>query len=71
MKVTLKRCQCGLGIAPIVDQNNDGEWVIRCFDIINCGRIVWGNTIEEAVNAWNGPQNCGAEMDGEERQNNE
>lgn len=53
MKVTHKRCRCGLGIAPIVDQNNDGEWVIRCFDIISCGRIVWGNTIEEAVNAWN------------------
>ena len=53
MKVTLKRCRCGLGIAPIVDQNNDGEWVIRCFDIIGCGRIVWGNTVEEAVSAWN------------------
>lgn len=64
MKVTHKRCRCGLGIAPIVDQNNDGEWVIRCFDIISCGRIVWGNTIEEAVNAWNGSRNCGAGMDG-------
>mgnify|MGYP004641293701 FL=1 len=53
MKVTLKRCRCGLGLAPIVDQNNDGEWVIRCFDIIGCGRIVWGSTVEEAVSAWN------------------
>ena len=53
MKVTLKRCRCGLGIAPIVDQNNDGEWAIRCFDIISCGRIVWGNAVEEAVSVWN------------------
>lgn len=64
MKVTLKRCRCGLGLAPIVDQNNDGEWVIRCFDIIGCGRTVWGNTVEEVVDAWNDPQNCGIETDG-------
>lgn len=53
MKVTLKRCRCGLGLAPMVDQNNDGEWAIHCFDIIGCGRIVWGNTVEEAVSSWN------------------
>lgn len=28
------------------------------------GKIVWGNTMEEAANAWNGSQNYGAKMDG-------
>ncbi len=38
--------------------------MIRCFDIIGCGRTVWGNTVEEVVDAWNDPQNCGIETDG-------
>ena len=34
-----------------VEKDENGKWFIRCH---MCHRIVWGNTIEETVNAWNG-----------------
>lgn len=58
----LERCSCGdRQYCPEVEKDENGKWFIRCYC---CRKIVWGNTIEEAVNAWNGSQNCGAETDG-------
>jgi DNA-directed RNA polymerase subunit RPC12/RpoP len=60
----LNRCPCGdRQYCPEVEKDENGKWFIRCY---RCGKIVWGNTIEEAVNAWNGSQNCGAETGGGE-----
>lgn len=57
----LKRCSCGdKHYCPEVEKDENGKWFIRCH---MCHKIVWGNTIEEAVNAWNGSQNCGTKMD--------
>ena len=58
----LERCSCGdRQYCPEVEKDENGKWFIRCY---RCRKIVWGNTIEEAVNAWNGSQNCGIETDG-------
>lgn len=58
----LERCPCGYNWrSPDVEKDENGKWFIRCH---RCHRIVWGGTIEEAVNAWNNPQDCGAKMDG-------
>lgn len=46
-----------------VEKDENGKRFICCY---RCRKIVWGNTIEEAVNAWNGSQNCGAETGGGE-----
>lgn len=47
----LKRCSCGdRHYRPEVEKDENGKWFIRCH---MCHKIVWGNTIEEAVNAWN------------------
>ena len=43
----LKHCSCG---DPEVEKGENGKWFIRCH---MCHKIVRGNTIEEAVNAWN------------------
>lgn len=60
----LERCSCGdRQYCPEVEKDENGKWFIRCY---RCRKIVWGNTIEEAVNAWNGSQNCGAETGGGE-----
>lgn len=48
----LERCSCGdRHYCPEVEKGEKGKWFIRCH---MCHRIVWGNTIEETVNAWNG-----------------
>ncbi len=61
----LERCSCGdRHYCPEAEKGEKGKWFIRCFDIIGCGRTVWGNTVEEVVDAWNDPQNCGIETDG-------
>ena len=58
----LKRCSCGdRHYCPEVEKDENGKWFIRCY---RCRKIVWGNTMEEAANAWNGSQNYGAKMDG-------
>jgi hypothetical protein len=47
----LKRCSCGdRHYCPEVEKDENGKWFIRCH---MCRKIVRGNTIEEAVNAWN------------------
>lgn len=47
----LKRCSCGdRHYCPEVEKDENGKWFIRCH---MCHKIVWGNTIEEAVHAWN------------------
>lgn len=47
----LKRCSCGdRHYCPEVEKDENGKWFIRCH---MCHKIVRGNTIEEAVNAWN------------------
>lgn len=47
----LERCSCGdRQYCPEVEKDENGKWFIRCY---RCRKIVWGNTIEEAVNAWN------------------
>ena len=47
----LKRCSCGdRYYCPEVEKDENGKWFIRCH---MCCKIVWGNTIEEAANAWN------------------
>lgn len=47
----LKRCSCGdRYYRPEIEKDENGKWFIRCH---MCHKIVWGNTIEEAVNAWN------------------
>ena len=58
----LKHCSCGdRHYCPEVEKDENGKWFIRCY---RCRKIVWGNTMEEAANAWNGSQNYGAKMDG-------
>lgn len=47
----LKHCSCGdRHYCPEVEKDENGKWFIRCH---MCHKIVRGNTIEEAVNAWN------------------
>lgn len=47
----LKHCSCGdRHYCPEVEKDENGKWFIRCQ---MCHKIVRGNTIEEAVNAWN------------------
>ncbi len=47
----LKHCSCGdRHYCPEVEKDENGKWFIRCH---MCRKIVRGNTIEEAVNAWN------------------
>ena len=47
----LERCPCGdRHYCPEVEKDENGKWFIRCH---MCHKIVRGNTIEEAVNAWN------------------
>ena len=47
----LERCSCGdRQYCPEVEKGENGKWFIRCY---RCRKIVWGNTVEEAVNAWN------------------
>lgn len=47
----LKRCSCGdRYYCPEVEKGENGKWFIRCH---MCHRIVWGNTIGEAADAWN------------------
>lgn len=47
----LERCSCGdRHYCPEVEKGEKGKWFIRCH---MCHRIVWGNTIGEAADAWN------------------
>ena len=47
----LKHCSCGdRHYCPEVEKDENGKWFIHCH---MCHKIVRGNTIEEAVNAWN------------------
>lgn len=47
----LKHCSCGdRHYCPEVEKDENGKWFIRCH---MCHRIVWGNTIGEAADAWN------------------
>ena len=47
----LERCSCGdRHYCLEVEKGENGKWFIRCH---MCHRIVWGNTIGEAADAWN------------------
>lgn len=47
----LERCPCGdRQYCPEVEKDENGKWFIRCH---RCRKIVWGDTIEEAADAWN------------------
>lgn len=47
----LNRCPCGdRHYCLEVEKDENGKWFIRCH---MCHRIVWGNTVEEAVSVWN------------------
>lgn len=47
----LERCPCGdRQYCPEVEKDENGKWFIRCR---RCRKIVWGDTIEEAADAWN------------------
>lgn len=49
----LKRCPCGSEWHPDVEKDENGKWFIRCPSRRDCRRIAWGDTLEEAANAWN------------------